>query len=104
VSQINSTDAVDGPIRLAKRFGEPFGGEVLADLFQRVELALDRLHRHLARYFARRVTTHAVSDDEQAAACAGGCFDGEVVFVPGPNHADVGPSRVKQAYHHLVSM
>ena len=63
----------------------------------RVELALDRLNRHLAGDFAGGVAAHAVGDDEQPAVAAR--VDGEVVLVPGPDHADVGPGGVKQAHH-----
>ena len=61
------------------------------------ELELDDLHGHLARDFARRVAAHAVGDDEQPAIAVR--FDGEVVFVPGPDHAHIRAGGVEQTHH-----
>ena len=57
-------------------------GRAILEVSDAGQLELDDLHRHLAGDFARRVTAHAVGDDEQSAVARRRSVHREVVLVP----------------------
>ena len=93
---------VDRAVRLAQRVRDELRRRRSSSRSRTpAQLALDDLHGHLARDFARRVAAHAVGDDEEPRVAAG--IDGEVVFVAGADHADVRPRGVEQTLHERPS-
>ena len=78
---------VDRAIGVAQRLCHPLAGLVVANMLERKQVARDDLHRHLARHFTGRVTTHTVGHDEDAAFIVG--FGEEVVLVSGADHAHI---------------
>src|SRR6266581_8254194 len=76
----------DGAVRGPNRDTHALRYLLVAQTAQRIELAGDVAHRHLARHLTRRMTAHAVGDEEDPAV-----GDHEVaVLIPRPDDADVG--------------
>ena len=72
-------------------------GSAVVEIPYSAELSLERLHRHLARDLAGGVAAHAVGDDEQPVVAFR--VDGIIIFVPRPDHTNVGSGSVKQTDH-----
>jgi hypothetical protein len=88
---------VDVPVGLLEGLLHAIGRGLVVQVAHPGELALHGLHGHLARHLARRMSSHAVGDDEEAAVARG--TDGIIVFVSGSDHSNVSPSGVKQTHH-----
>jgi hypothetical protein len=88
---------VDVPIRHLERATHALRGTAIVEVPNRGELSFERLNRHLARDLAGGMAAHAVRDDEQPVIAFR--VDGKIIFVPRPDHTDVGSGSVKQTHH-----